>query len=224
MSTVDTDNNIFANLGLTRELETKKRDELGQAQFLELMVTQLTNQNPFEPMENGDFIAQMAQFSSVSGLNQLNENFADLAASLTSNQALQAGALVGHDIVAPLEYGLLPAGGGLSGEINVPSSTGDLRITVSDTSGALVREINLGMQSPGPLEFKWDGTTNYGDYAPPGVYRIEAQASFGGETSALETLITARVNSVSLNPNGQGLKLNLDGLGSISLNDVAQIH
>ena len=224
MSTVNTDNDIFASLGLVRELETKKNDELGQEDFLELMITQLKNQDPFSPMENGDFLAQIAQFSSVSGINQLNNSFADLASSLTSNQALQAGALVGREVLAPLDYGLLPADGALRGEIDLPASTGNLVLTVSDASGALVRELQLGVQPAGKFKFSWDGLDDNGEFAPPGVYRIQAQGIYDGEPTALETLIAARVDSVSLGADKQDFKLNLDGLGPISLNDVAQIY
>ena len=99
MNDIDT-SKVFNQLGLTQTPETKKaNDELGQAEFLELMTSQLKFQDPLKPMENGDFLAQMAQFGTVSGINDLNANFNSMAASFQSNQALQASTLVGRKVL-----------------------------------------------------------------------------------------------------------------------------
>ncbi len=216
--------NIYASLGLTRPEEPKKRDEVGQETFLKLMVTQLKNQDPFKPMENGEFLSQIAQFSTVTGINELNDTFSQLAASLSSNQALQAGALVDRQVLAPLEYGVLPLGGGMQGAVDLPVSAGDVALRITDARGVLVRELRLGSQQEGLAAFRWDGVTERGEYAPPGVYRIQATADYGDETVALQTLTTARVDSVSIGSDGRGLTLNLEGLGPVSFNDVKQIH
>lgn len=225
MSVSNIENSIYAQLGLTHQDEPKKSsNELAQEDFLKLMVTQLKHQDPFKPMENGDFLAQIAQFSSVSGIDQLNKSFSTLAESMSSNQALQAGALVDREVLAPLEYGLLPEGGGLSGAVDLPTSVGNLVISITDSAGALVREIHLGTQAAGQVAFSWDGSTDSGGYAPPGVYKVRAQASTEDGSEALQTLIAARVDSVTLGSGTQGLRLNLEGLGPIAFSDVAQIH
>jgi len=224
MSTVDTENNIYASLGLSRELESEKKGDLGQDDFLKLMVTQLKNQDPFKPMENGDFLAQIAQFSSVSGINELNESFSSLSASMASNQIMQAGSLVGRDVLAQLEYGVLPEGGSLSGEIDLPASASGMSVTIEDVGGVVVRELQLGPQSAGAVRFNWDGLSNDGDFASPGVYRVKAQAILGGESTALEPLVSAQVSSVSVGAAGQGLMLNLKGLGALPFSDVVQIY
>lgn len=223
VSTAET--NLYASLGLNRPAEEPgKKGDVSQETFLKLMVTQLKNQDPFKPMENGEFLGQIAQFSTVTGINQLNDNFSQLAASLSSNQALQAGALVDRQVLAPLGYGVLPLGGSLKGAVDVPVSADNVRVRVTDARGALVRELNLGYQPDGLAAFSWDGLTERGQYAPPGVYQIQAEAKFGNEREALQTLITARVDSVSLGSEGRGLTLNLEGLGPVSFNDVKQIH
>ena len=91
MADIDT-NNIYTQLGLNQpsDTKTKANDELGQTEFLELMTTQLTYQDPLKPMENGDFLGQMAQFGTVSGISELNNTFSNLSESFQSNQALQA--------------------------------------------------------------------------------------------------------------------------------------
>ncbi|MFC1683939.1 flagellar hook assembly protein FlgD [Pseudomonadota bacterium] len=225
MSVDSIESDIYASLGLTRQDGPERSsNELAQEDFLKLMVTQLKHQDPFKPMENGDFLAQIAQFSSVSGIDQLNKSFSTLSQSMTSNQALQAGALVDREVLAPLEFGLLPQDGSLSGIVDLPSSAGNLVVSITDSAGALVREINLGTQAAGQIAFSWDGSTDSGDYAPPGVYQVRAQAAVGDENEALNTLIAARVDSVTLGSGTQGLRLNLEGLGPIAFSDVAQIH
>ncbi len=107
-------------LGLGRSTETNKdRNKLGQAEFLELMVAQLKNQDPFKPLENGDFIAQMAQFSAVSGMDKLQSSFDTLAGSLQSNQALQASTLVGRSVLVPASQAPLSPQGNIRGVLDL---------------------------------------------------------------------------------------------------------
>ncbi len=226
MSTVGTVDNIYSALGLGEKESREERssNELAQEDFLELMVTQLTHQDPFKPMENGDFLAQIAQFSAVSGLDELNNSFSELSASMTSNQATQAGALVGREVLVDTNLGLLPQGGTLNGVVDLTSSAGAVTVAIHDATGALIKEISLGTQPKGRVDFSWDGSTDSGDYAPPGVYSISTEAVIENENIMLPTLIEARVDSVNLGSGQQGLTLNLDGLGSVAFSNVAQIR
>jgi len=226
MSVASVTDDIYASLGLAKKDESAGRssNELAQEDFMKLMVTQLTHQDPFKPMENGDFLAQIAQFSSVSGLDKLNDSFSALSASLTSNQAMQAGALVGREVEVEGGYGLLPQGGLMKTAVDLPASAGNVVISIKDANGALVKEMTLGTQPAGRLEFGWDGSTDSGEYAPPGVYSISTEAVMDNENIMVPTLVTARVASVSLGSAEQGLTLNLDGLGSVAFNDISQIH
>jgi len=117
----------FEQIGLRTVQEMQKRDEnaarLGQEEFLELMIAQLQNQDPFEPMENGNFLAQMAQFGTVSGIQELQQSFESLSSSLVSNQALQAAALVGRQVLAPAGVAILEEGGGLQGAVELPAAS-----------------------------------------------------------------------------------------------------
>jgi len=226
MSVASVTDDIYASLGLGKKEKSDDRssNELAQEDFMKLMVTQLTHQDPFKPMENGDFLAQIAQFSSVSGLDKLNESFSALSASLTSNQAMQAGALVGREVEVEMGYGVLPQGGLMSGAVDLPASAGNVIVSIKDANGALVKEVTLGTQPEGRLEFGWDGSMDTGGYAPPGVYSISTEAVMDNENVMLPTLITARVASVSVGSAEEGLTLNLDGLGSVAFNDISQIH
>jgi flagellar basal-body rod modification protein FlgD len=226
MSSISATDDLFATLGLSREPEQRSGNDatkLGLETFLKLMVTQLNNQDPFEPMDNGQFLGQIAQFGTVSGLNDLNEAFSGLSANLTSGQALQAGGLVGRRVLVPLETGNLESGEALRGQVELNESAADVVVRVSDTYGQLVRELHVGPHEAGPIDFAWDGLTDTGDYAPPGRYqvRVEAERSSGAEV--LQTRLYATVDSVSLGGSG-GLTLNLAGLGPVPFNNVNEIH
>ncbi|HEB94550.1 MAG TPA: flagellar hook assembly protein FlgD [Gammaproteobacteria bacterium] len=222
------DNNLTSALsGLALgEQQTKKKaqDELGQSEFLELMIAQLNNQDPMKPMENGDFIAQMAQFSTVTGLTELQASFDGLAASLQSNQALQASSLVGRTVLVPSGVGTLPQGGTLSGVVDLDSSSSDLTITIQDASGQVIRRLELGPQQTGDVYFNWDGITDSGAQAQAGRYFISAETRTEGGTEALETLVSSAVDSVILGQGGQGIRLNLADGNSVDLSSVRSIQ
>jgi flagellar basal-body rod modification protein FlgD len=210
-------------LGPQAQSSKKDKDQLGQADFLELMVTQLKNQDPFSPMENGDFITQMAQFSSVTGLAELQQSFNKLANSLQSNQALQASSLVGRTVLVPSAVGSLPAGGTMSGAIDLPASSATVGLTIQDGAGQVIRRLELGSQASGEVYFNWDGLGNDGLPAPAGRYYINADAGFDGETVAVETLVSASVESVTLGQGGQGLTLNLTDGNVVDFASVREI-
>ncbi|HHI76439.1 MAG TPA: flagellar hook assembly protein FlgD [Gammaproteobacteria bacterium] len=216
---------LFASLGLKRAEPQKKTNdasELGMQTFLKLMVTQMNNQDPFKPMENGDFLAQIAQFGSVTGLDKLNRQVQDLSTALTSGQALQAGGLVGRQVLVPLDMGALAAGGSIDGEVELPQSSPEVTLRVYDPAGQLVRELPLGSSPAGTLRFSWDGVDDAGAYVPPGRYRVAVSARQGEQTVELQPRLRSRVQSVDLSAR-DGLTLNLEGLGPVAFNNVQQI-
>lgn len=225
MNTNSTDS-IYQGLGITtqREAQRAKDEKLGQEQFLELMIAQVRNQDPFKPLENGEFLSQIAQFSTVSGIQDLQDSFSSFANNLTSNQALQASALVGRSVLVQANNGALEAGGSLSGAIALPASSSDVALGIYDANGSLVRELRLGAHEAGLLSFKWDGLTDAGVAANPGRYYLVANAQQDGETVAVPTLVTDRVESVTLGRPGQETVLNLSALGSVGINDVQEIR
>lgn len=216
----------FNNLGLATTSQTKgtQKQTLGQEQFLKLLTTQLTHQDPMKPMENGEFLGQMAQFSTVSGIQELQASFKDFAASISSDQALQAAGLVGRYVSAPSSEGLLSAGGQIAGDFELPSSSADVRVRiVNPQTGEVVKEMDLGTQSAGKTEFVWNGFDNNGQMASPGVYKIEAEAQIDGNNTALATNIQSEVQSVTMSNGSSGLQVNLLGLGPVKFNQIKQI-
>jgi flagellar basal-body rod modification protein FlgD len=195
---------------------------LGQDQFLELMVAQMKNQDPLNPMQNGEFLGQLAQFGTVSGIQQLQSSFAQLSTALQSNQALMASSLVGRAVLVPGSDAMLSSGEGLSGAVNLPSASPEVVVGVYDASGQLLRRLSLGAQAAGMAHFSWDGVTDSGDLAPGGKYRIRAEAVIDGRATTLDTLVSARVDSISLG-GAQGLTVNLAGLGPVAFSEIKQI-
>lgn len=225
MNTIDSAN-PYESLGLATIADTgpQAKNQLGQAEFFKLMTAQLKNQDPTKPMDNAQFLSQIAQFSTVSGIEDLNASFTQLAGSLTSDQALQGANLVGRGVLVPGSSGnILVGGGGFSGAASLTTSTPNLTFNIFDEGGQLVRRIDLGPQTSGLVPFGWDGVTDSGIAAAPGKYRIQATAQVDGVTQAIDTLIDAKVESVTLGKNGQELNLNLIGLGTVALSSVRQI-
>jgi flagellar basal-body rod modification protein FlgD len=227
MSSINTQDDLFASLGLAtpqaQSKGTNDANELGLNTFLKLMVTQLNNQDPFKPMENGDFLGQIAQFGSVTGLEKLNQSFDSLATSITSGQALQAGSLVGREVLAPVESGYLTPGGSLRGQVQLDQSSPAVTLRVFDQVGQLVREMPLGPAPTGGLNFSWDGMDETGNFAAPGLYSVRVEAIQNDRPVDLRTQLFSRVESVDLRGRN-GLTLNLEGLGPIDFNNVQQLY
>ncbi len=212
---------------------TGSNGELGQSAFLELMITQLENQNPLSPQDNSEFVAQLAQFSSVEGLERLNKSFDSFSANFISNQALQASSLVGTSVAVPSTQAQLFEGSYVGGMIDIPASTPDMTMNIYSQSGDLIEQIPMGAQPSGSLVFRWDGTrleingqlTDWRSEEPiaAGDFRFEVISTQDGEPQQLDTALTANVNSVSVDGNNQ-LVLNLSGIGPVSINDVKQFN
>ncbi|MFT6372764.1 MAG: flagellar basal-body rod modification protein FlgD [Gammaproteobacteria bacterium] len=217
--------NSFTQLGLSNAnpSKTKANDELGQAEFLELMTAQLRFQDPLEPMENGDFLGQMAQFGTVSGVNELNTSFNSLSSSFQSNQALQASTMVGRKVLIPSENGYLASTGGLSGSVELEQSAKEVTVRVTNATGQLIHHQLLGAQPKGLADFTWDGLDDKGAPFSAGKYTISAEVNYGTSVSAGEVLSVVDVESVTIGKAGQDLTLSISGLGDISMADVRKI-
>ena len=224
MSEIDTKND-YSQLGLNRPTDEagKNGDELGQAEFLELMTAQLQYQDPLKPMENGDFLGQIAQFGTVSGISELNSTFNNLSASFQSNQALQASTLVGRRVMVPGDSGFLNQGGALSGSVDLDQPASKIVITIKNSAGQLVNRQEMGVQQAGLVDFEWNGLDANGNQLPVGEYQIAAEVHRGTEVSAGAMFTVVDVESVTLGVGGQDLTLSVSGLGDIDMSQVRKI-
>lgn len=203
--------------------DTTQNKDLGKNEFLNLLVAQLNNQNPLEPQGNGEFIAQLAQFSQVEGIEKLNTSMGSLLSGYQSSQALQASSLVGHKVIVPTDKAVVDTAETFKASLVLPVTSSNVYVNVYDSAGATVNRINLGQQSAGNVSFMWDGKDASGKVMPPGTYKFEAQASYADGTKGLYTMLPANVDSVVLGQNGGELMLNLAGLGSVPLSQVQVI-
>lgn len=201
--------------------QSSANKELGKNEFLNLLVAQLNNQNPLEPQGNGEFIAQLAQFSQVEGIEKLNSSMGSLLSGYQSSQALQASSMVGRKVIIPTDKAVVDTSESFKASLVLPTSSSNVYVNVYDKSGAAVSRVNLGEQAAGNVSFIWDGKDASGNLLPPGTYKFEAQASYGGETKGLYTMLPANVDSVTLG--GSELMLNLAGLGTVPLSQVQVI-
>ncbi len=200
-----------------------KGNDLGKNEFLELLVAQMNNQNPLEPQENGEFIGQLAQFSTVEGVEKLNSSMETILSGYQSSQALQASSLVGRKVIVPADKAVVDTSETFKASLVLPTSSSNVFVNIYDSTGAAVGRVNMGAQEAGNISFMWDGKDSSGKVLPPGTYRFEAQATYQGETKGLYTLLPANVDSVTLGQNGGELMLNLAGVGSIGLSQVQVI-
>ncbi len=197
--------------------------ELGQTQFLDLMMAQLKHQDPLNPMESGEFLGQLAQFGTVNGITSLQSSFADLASSLQSSQALQASTLVGRNVLVPGNLASLADGQPLKAAVEMDATADQVIVQVMDQAGQVVKQLDLGPRGSGVFDFTWNGLDEGGNPAPAGNYIIRAIGRTGETEIAQSTLVQARVDSVTLAKGGQGPLLNLENLGVVSLSDVVEL-
>jgi flagellar basal-body rod modification protein FlgD len=204
-----------------------KKAELNQEDFLTLMITQLKHQDPFKPLDPSQYVGQLAQFSSVSGLADMNKQLSALTNSLRGNQVLDGAALIGRTVMAAGSDIYLPepvAGQerGPQGLVDVPAGASSVQLVVRNSSGALVKTQALD-NTRGLQPFSWDGGTDAGGAAASGNYRIEVIAKVGDANVSLQTSVAAQVNSVALDPAGGGLILETHPLGELEMSDVQRV-
>ncbi|WP_456417499.1 flagellar hook assembly protein FlgD [Thiolapillus sp.] len=220
----ETTNNTYSALGATPEAQGTGRSssDMGQEDFLELMLAQMKNQDPTKPLDPNEFMSQLAEFSTVNGIQELQQSFDALAATLTTDQTMKAASMIGHAVMTPGDTGVLEEGGNVVGQVLLNGSTADMNIKIYDSQGALVRTIPMGSNAAGAVSFKWDGFADDGNPAAPGNYRIVAEAEVDGSIQEAALELRSNVASVSLNPYG-GILLNLDNGTSIPLESVQTI-
>lgn len=224
--------------------DSSKNNELGKSEFLELMIAQLNNQNPLEPQGNAEFIAQLAQFSTVEGIQNMSQGFESLSTAYKSSQALQASSLVGGAVTVNGEKeSLLRHGELVYGMGEVPPGTTGLRLQITNDSGQMVEDVELGNLAAGDMRFKWDGanlevngsmadidydkfpTDPDGNIVPheSGKYRFAIVGNVDGQQQNLAVHMSARVDSVTIGENSN-IVLNLAGGGQTVMANVKQIN
>jgi len=205
--------NAGSNANASAAAETQDR-------FLKLLVTQMKNQDPLNPMDNAQVTSQMAQLSTVTGIDKLNVTLQALSDSMMSNQPLQAASMIGHGVLVPGNGVDLANGSGYGG-IDLAQSVDRLDISIYDQAGALLRNFNLGTQPVGLVNWQWDGRDNSGNSVAEGSYIFNVDAAQAGKKVDATALQFGMVNSVS--QGGQGVTLSVGRLDGIVMSQVKQI-
>jgi flagellar basal-body rod modification protein FlgD len=189
--------------------------------FLTLMLTQLQNQDPVDPMDNGEFLSQLAAFETASGIRDLEESFATLADALYASQTLQSASLVGRDVVTTTDSAMLENGEPVEGRVALAEPVEALTVEIADATGRVVRRLELGAQS-GAADFAWDGRNDDGRQLEDGRYTVTALAGSGDNVVTAPVEIATRVDSVLLGGNG-GVDLQLANGASVPITEVKEI-
>lgn len=189
--------------------------------FYTLLVTQLTNQDPMNPLSNQDLSAQLAQFSTASGIQSMQQSMATLTAQLAQTQGLQAANLVGQTVVFDNNSVSLPASGTAAGGFTLASAAQNVQVQVVNSAGQTVSTLQLGALPTGVQTFTWDGSTSNGQQAPAGNYTFNVSATDGtGQSVAAVPFGTGKVQSVYLS-GGNGPSLQLQGQsGTVPLSSI----
>lgn len=195
-----------------------------QSDFLQLLTTQLQDQDPTQPMDNSQMAAELAQFATLSTDQNIDSTLNTMSSNMTSNaqtsQVLNASNLVGKQVLVPsstLDY----TGSAVNGAVNV-STAGDVVVNITDSSGNLVNSIDLGDQQQGLAQFSWNGTDSNGNAVANGVYNISANN--GGGSAALDTYASGAVTGVGYGGSTTGTYVQVAGVGGVPLSQVAQIN
>ncbi|BCA62964.1 flagellar hook capping protein [Sphingomonas sp. HMP9] len=217
----------LSNLGITRSSSaaaattTKSSSALGQSDFLKLMTAQMQNQDPFNPVDNTQMVAQMAQISTTSGISEMNTTMKAIADKLGVTSTSEAMGYVGKTVLTAGSVAYGRAAGGIAGSVELAGAATDVNVTISDANGAVLKTMSLGKQAKGTIGYDWDGKDSAGADAGSGPFTVAVAAQNTGTTVAATGLVWAPVQSVSTTT-GAAI-LTLPGLGEIPATAVRQI-
>jgi flagellar basal-body rod modification protein FlgD len=224
----DTANTGVARTSSTNSLTGNSASDL-QSSFLTLLVAQLKNQDPTNPMQNNELTTQLAQISTVSGIEKLNTTLGSVSGQIDNSQSLQAANLIGHGVMIP---GTTILAGSSTTDGTTTTSTTPFGVelqqaadkvtaTITDSSGAVVRTIDFGALSAGVHTFTWDGSMTDGTTAANGSYKVSLSASNGSTQLVAQPLQFGLVQGVIKGSDGS--KLDLGTTGTTTLDEVRQI-
>lgn len=196
---------------------------LGQADFFKLLTQQLSYQDPFKPTDNSQMISQMASFTTADGINQLNTQMTSLNDNMTSSQALMASSLVGQKVLTPTSSGYLNEGNTVKGVITTGDGASNLKMSIADADGNVVREIAVDGRQTGNYTFEWDGLDKNGNPVPTGTYTFKANGLVGNERQDLGVLTYGQVESVTLGNSQVATVVKVQGVGSLPLSQILEI-
>ncbi len=190
-------------------------EQISETDFLQLISTQLEDQDPLDPTDASQFLSQIEGLSEVSSLQSMQS-------SLQSQQLMSGAALIGQTVLAPSTTGTLSSGGTLSGAVQAPTGASSLTVTIANSSGDTVNSFQVAPQSSGLTSFTWDGTTSSGSAAAAGTYTISVSADVSGSSEPVSPLLESQVQSVTIDSSTQALDVTTNN-GTVPLSSVVSV-
>lgn len=200
-----------------------KNSQLGQDDFLRLLVAQMENQDPTQPMDNFQFLSQIAQFGMVDGIRNLQTSFGSVADGLKQAQLLQASSLLGREVLSAGNTATFTGSNNISGFVNVAEPVSQIEVEIRSASGILVNTLSLGASNGGEVAFTWNGVNSEGDILPPGRYFVYAKGISEGISLDLPIDTLNRVQSVVIDE-GARVSLMLANGEEVDLTAVKEIR
>ncbi len=220
----------LSNLGIGRTGTTSQTNTSGlgssamdQSDFLTLMTAQMKNQDPFDPVDNTQMVAQMAQFSSLAGISEMNTTLQAIAAKLGATSTTDMVSWVGRTVLTEGSVAYPRTDGSLGGMIELGAAASEVNVVIEGPNGEILKSVSLGAAPAGRTEFEWDGTTDTGEPAGDGPFtiRVAARDADGAAVTA-KSLVWAPVTSVAMGSDGNPI-LTLPGIGQVSTTAIRQI-
>jgi flagellar basal-body rod modification protein FlgD len=215
MSIIDTINNARTVSTSGTSATNAAAGMMDQGDFLRLMTTQLTTQDPFKPVDNTQMVAQMAQFSQVAGIAEMNRSLAAIAASVGGGRLSDAASWIGHSMLVQSDIATPLRDGSYAGEFSLEQAADAVTVSFVDGNGAVVHSQQLGPQGAGDVAIAWDGRNDAGETVANGPLRLVVTATRGGQASSPATATWTSIGGIQSPANGGESRL-VTGLGLLS--------
>ena len=206
-----------------KDAAKKTNEYMGKQEFLTLFTAQLQNQNPLEPVKNEAFVAQLAQFSQLEALTNMQTSLDSFVTSMSGERLLGSASLIGKKVAMTDTPTQLASGGTIDASIDLPLGANGILVSVIDSQGRLVQELTAGPQLPGTVPISWDGKDAAGNNAPSGLYSLSATAVVNGQTETIPVSTLSTVRAISSNPSDGSVSVEVDGGKTLLLTDVKRV-
>ncbi|WP_295006489.1 flagellar hook assembly protein FlgD [uncultured Dechloromonas sp.] len=220
-TTTNTAADIFANINGTKKTSSTSTTAEMEDRFLTLLMTQIKNQDPLNPMDNAAVTTQLAQLNTVNGIEKLNATLSQLLSGYNEAQGMQAAGIIGKNVMVAGNSLPLAAGKTAFGGASLAAAADKVTLTIKDASGKLVQSKELGAQEAGIMYFSWDGKDEAGNAMSEGKYTFAIEATAAGKKVDATAMKIGTVSAVTRSKDG--FILDMGTLGDVAFKDVQQI-
>ncbi len=216
MSTTNPVAGTSSNIPAAGLSNTPANMQINQTDFLQLITAQMKDQNPLSPSDPTQFVTQLEGMSQVSAMQSMQT-------SMQASSVMNGTSLIGHSILAPGTQATLATGGAIGGAVTAPAGTTKLAVSVQDSTGATIDSFSVTPADSGLTSFVWQGATNTGATAAPGIYTIGVTATVNGQTQPLDPMVVNKVDSVLLDPTTNAVDVETDTGNTVPLSSIVSV-